>query len=266
MKNKLTLILIIMAFAIGYYTGKYQNLTETINDDLSDLALVPNNPQIEKQRSEEANELLSTTTAPTTASLAPLPSSSDGMGTLNTTLTSTEKTLSSFDATYDETAQPGQQAPLETIDSEQNDFPLAQQELKEWQTQHKENLKQRMQEALGEAADFMFEQVTSNSPFLLDTTATAPLEDDLSWRYNAEQAITDFIRNHATDPSLEILQVVCIQKKCEITVRGAEQPAAFALYAQITSKKPFNLQQASTPTIFNNDDGSFWLYVVLSFN
>jgi len=265
MKNILTLSLIVMAFAIGYYTGKYQSLTEAVSDEVGTLALVPNNSEIDQQRSEEANGPFSATTAPTTASLAPLPSSGDEMGTLNTILTSTEQALSNIDATYNETAQLEQQASVKAIDSEQNKFPLAQQELKEWQTQHKENLKQRMQEALGEAADFMFEQVTSNSPFLLETTATATLEDDLSWRYNAEQAITDFIRNHATDPSLEILQVACIQKKCEITVRGAEQPAAFALYAQLTSKKPFNLQQASTPTIFNNDDGSFWLYVVLSF-
>lgn len=266
MKNILTLSLIVMAFAIGYYTGKYQNLPKTVSDEVSTLALVPNNSEIEKQRSEEANGLFSATATLTTASLAPLPSSSDRMGMLNSVPTSTEQALSNMDATYDETAQLEQQASVEATDSEHNKFPLAQQELKEWQAQHKENLKLRMQEALGDAADFMFEQVTSNSPFLLETTATATLDDDLSWRYNAEQAITDFIRNNATDPSLEILQVACIQKKCEITVRGAEQPAAFALYAQLTSKKPFNLQQASTPTIFNNDDGSFWLYVVLSFS
>lgn len=258
MKNILTLGLILAAFAIGYFTGKSQN------SPIADSAMAST-----QSSSASASPHNDKTSRSFSSSAAAVPTNSGSMDIVDSKPTSTAfEYHTPVDTSSDvgEAVDADLNVEREQLESVQSKFPLAQEELTEWQTQHKENLKPRMQEALGEAADFMFEQVTSNSPFLLDTTANTPLEDDLSWRYNAEQAITDFIRNHATDPSLEILQVVCIQKKCEITVRGAEQPAAFALYAQLTSKKPFNLKQASTPTIFNNDDGSFWLYVVLSFN
>lgn len=259
MNKVLTMFLIVLAFAIGYLTGSHQATNQTAHNLKSNSSTqrTPSNIDIELVRKNPANSGQRTNHPSSTVSSDPRPSNKeDRVAVLG------EKPETKKEVPYGEKTD----VPSDSLQDKHRDFPLAQRELEEWQDRHKEELKSRMEEVLGDYADLMFDKIVSESPLLNEASAENSLEDDLAWRYQAEQVLTDFILNNTNDSSVELLQVTCIQKKCEITMTGNNQQSATNLYMQITAQKPFGLKAASTPTLYIQDDKSYWLYLALFFN
>ena len=252
MKSGLIIALIIVAFIAGYFTGSYSsdttsmtNLSASTESDMpasgilhsaDGNALRPVKPVSQPQEREAA------------------PSSivaSDSMKPNRAVVAENGKNSSSE---------------LRDMDKATSPFPLAQNELEEWQVKYKERLKSSMTKALGDVAELMFEPVSKNSPLLNEMTAESALENDLAWRYEAEQAITDFIANNATDPTMEMLNIACIQKHCEVTLAGTSQSAVLELLQKMQQQKPYGLRHSLQPVFYNNDDDSYWLYLPLVFD
>lgn len=257
MKNGLTITLIIAAFAIGYLVGGHNSETQTDNKLTSsvsaDLAKTDLNDESDKMEDSKSgivqSDNMEQPLKQSSSSEAKIPSISE-RGKTEEGIASSGQTNVSSDFSPD----------MHT------DFPLAQRELEDWQDRHIEELKSRIHDALGNSGDFMYDKIVSENALLNEMSAETSLEDDIAWRYQAEQAVTDFILTNASDPSVQLLQVVCIQKKCEVTMTGNNQQSAVELYMQITAQKPFDLKEASSPTFYMKDDKSYWLYFVLSFN
>lgn len=258
MNKVLTMILIVLAFAGGYLTGSYQATNQTDHNFKSNSSpqSTPSPIEIELVNKNPAKSEQPTTHPSRTVSSDPQsPHNEDRVAVLS------EKPDTKEEGSYGDKNDVISESSQEKL----SDFPLAQRELEEWQVKHKEELKSRMEEVLGEYADLMFDKIVQESPLLNEASAENSLEDDLAWRYQAEQVLTDFILNNTNDASVELLQVTCIQKKCEITMTGNNQQSATNLYMQITTQKPFGLKATSSPTLYIQDDNSYWLYLALFF-
>lgn len=257
-RNLLTLSLVLLAFIFGYWTGSYRSDTYLNNTPLSELPSITGDKLV--QEAQSRNEI-----------------SNCEPDTLTGKQRGVDKHLSNTNSTSDNfsgqhktnsrnTNASGQKVIHEPSPLILKDFPLAQNDLEEWQVQHEEQLKDQMNRVLGDASKFMFDKIEKESPLFTKATAESSLEDDLAWRYEAEQAIKDFILSNSTDPSAVVQMVVCIQKMCEITMTGEDREAAVDLYMQIMVQKPYDLKDASTPTFLTKEDSTYWLYLVLSFN
>ncbi|MDC8832003.1 hypothetical protein [Alteromonas gilva] len=144
-------------------------------------------------------------------------------------------------------------------------YPMAQQEFEYWHENHLRELKERMREALGEDADWMFKEVSEDNSLLTNPVANTPLETDLAWRQRTEQALSDLLYAANTDPDFKLQGVSCIQKQCEVTITGANQAAGIRLFMQLATQKPNGINSASQPTFFSKPDHSYWLYFTLQF-
>ena len=147
----------------------------------------------------------------------------------------------------------------------QDNYPAAQQELDEWAELHKADLKSRMEATLGESNGFMFEEVLKDNAMLNEPLAQQPMEEDFAWREQAQVNIHDYIVMNSTDPSLEVLNITCMQKKCEVTLTGKDDRAGIILYMQMMQTQPFGITGGPAPTTLMNEDGTYWMYMLLTF-
>ncbi|BFT32233.1 hypothetical protein D210916BOD24_34090 [Alteromonas sp. D210916BOD_24] len=153
-----------------------------------------------------------------------------------------------------------------SLETTHTSYPLGEQELQEWITEHRDALKQSMIEAIGEAnTEFMFEEINKANPLLNDPVAQYPLEDDLTNRYALEQSIRDLILLHKSDPTGEILDVKCIQGLCEVTYSGIEQNDFSSWYILLVGNRLDSVSEARSPTIFMTPDGGYWAYILLKY-
>ncbi|NVK57048.1 MAG: hypothetical protein HWE26_15700 [Alteromonadaceae bacterium] len=143
-------------------------------------------------------------------------------------------------------------------------FPMAQEEMEYWLDNHNRDLKDSMREKLGDSADWMFEEVSKNNALLNNPIASSPLEQDLAWRQQAKQQLSDLIYSLNTDPGFELVSVTCIQKQCEVTITGEDQSAATRLFIQVVSRNDIGISGASTPTFHSKYD-DYWLYFTVQF-
>lgn len=150
-----------------------------------------------------------------------------------------------------------------------DEYPVAQQELDDWIATYKPRLKQDMINTLGEdSAEFMFEQINKENPFLNQPTANNHLEDDLSTRHDLEQAIRDYIELATIDPETELLNAKCIQGRCEVTIAGMAQNAAIFIYMEISGNAIPALDELKTPTLYvdpKKPEQGYWAYMLFQY-
>lgn len=145
-------------------------------------------------------------------------------------------------------------------------YPLAQQELSQWTQRYKKELKENMANTLGdEGAEFMFKQITKENAFLNDPIAEHSLEEDLSQRSNVEQAIRDYLVMNNTDPSIDILSIICIQGLCEATLTGNDSSSLMINYMNLVNGAVAGITDGGQPTTYVMPDGGFWAYWLLRY-
>lgn len=158
---------------------------------------------------------------------------------------------------------------VQPADYSNEEYSLAQQELDEWVTTYKPRLKQDMIDTLGEdVAQFMFEEITNENAFLNQPVANNHLEDDLSTRHDLEQAIRDFIDLNTIDPETELLNVNCIQGRCEVTLAGKAQNAAIFIFMEISGNAIPALEALKTPTLYvdpEKPEQGYWSYMLFQY-
>ncbi|OFC70548.1 hypothetical protein [Alteromonas confluentis] len=147
----------------------------------------------------------------------------------------------------------------------ENNYPAAQQELEEWTELHKADLKSRMETALGENAGFMFDEVMKNNTMLNEPLAQQSMEEDLAWREQTQINLHDYIMMNTTDPTVNILNISCMQRKCEVTMTGKDDRAAILLYMQLMRSGLFGITGGPGPTTMMNDDGTYWMFMLFTF-
>ena len=119
-----------------------------------------------------------------------------------------------------------------------------------------------------QAGEFMFNKVTEKNEFLHNPTARTTMEEDLNKRFEVEQTIRDFIVINSTDPATTILNIACIQGRCELTLRGMDQSAASAISMGLANNALPGVRPLGTPVFFSNSDQpskGYWLYMLLSY-
>ncbi|BBO26182.1 hypothetical protein AltI4_05700 [Alteromonas sp. I4] len=255
MKYGLVLILILGAFSLGYWTGTNQAASDIDSNTKQDKPNALTQQDVEAPSVSPQTQNNEHYDADGLQPVKPLSNNGSDMFAESEYSNPDSTPTTRIDSPQEATTKP---TPT-TTDS------LARHELKEWQEKYSEDLKARMQDVLGEASDFMFDKVSSESPLLTKPTAETPLETDIAWRYQAEQIVTDFINTNINDPATEILQVMCIQKMCEATLTGPAQQSAIELHIEFMKQKPFDLNNSS-PIFFVKEDDSYWLYLILTFN
>lgn len=152
---------------------------------------------------------------------------------------------------------------------ETTSFPTAQIELDQWITGHKSELERSMIEKLGEdSAQFMLQQVSKDNTFLNSPIADRPIEEDLATRFQKEQAIRAHVQNSTLDPQTRVLNVVCIQGRCELTLEGSDQSAAVFIYMELVNGAVAGLSELKTPTVYadSKEQGKgYWAYMLFSY-
>jgi hypothetical protein len=156
---------------------------------------------------------------------------------------------------------------LDGVASNEVKYPLAQQELVQWAKRHKTELKRAMTEHMGEqSAEMMFEQILKNNDFLNDPIAEHSIEEDLGTRQDIEQAIEDYLMVNSSDPEMTILDVICMQGRCEITLAAQDQVALVRLHMSLTNNGVPGVSGTSAPTIFMMPEGGVWAYMLVQYH
>ncbi len=263
MKYAVVVIFVIGAFAAGYFLGL------SANDSLDHINTPP--PSSPLTSTSRGNEIAAQEEGD---SNTPLSSSSKAAPIIpiecEKFLKHPDKmaTSTSGDGDYEDHNFDSPDASISetSLEKTQPPYPLGEQELQEWLSEHRVALKQSMIEAIGEAnTEFMFEEINKANPLLNDPVAQYPLEDDLTNRYALEQSIRDFIVLHKSDPAGEILDVKCIQGMCEVTYSGIEQNDFSEWFVLLMGNRLENVSVARSPTIFMKPDGGYWAYVLLAY-
>ncbi|MGB0302027.1 MAG: hypothetical protein ACPGCM_12200 [Alteromonas oceani] len=251
--------LIVFAAVAGFLVGRASAPTASLpvsESSTDDASVVPSLPTSAPENTE-------------TKPIAPVESTSTNMSA--SPATSQPSTYSRADVGPDSSAPYSNDLITEEQTYEdlrrmaQDNYPAAQQELDEWAELHKADLKSRMEATLGESSDFMFEEVLKDNAMLNEPLAQQPMEEDFAWREQAQVNIHDYIVMNSTDPSLEVLNITCMQKKCEVTLTGKDDRAGIILYMQMMQIQPFGITGGPSPTTMMNDDGSYWMYMLLTF-
>lgn len=257
----LWITLIVIAAVAGFLTGRATAPAASLPQNTAsvDDVSVVSSPEIIPMGEKTANPSAPAESTSTNMSQPPAPSQSPPPSRADV-----DPDNGSDPYRNEQTAQQQTYQDLRRV-AEEN-YPVAQQELDEWAELHRADLKNRMEAALGESSGFMFEQVLKDNAMLSEPLAQQPVEDDLAWREQAQLNIQDYIMMNSTDPALEILNVICIQKKCEVTLTGKDDSAGIMLYMQLMQTRPFGITGGgSGPTTMMNDDGSYWMFMLLTF-
>ena len=256
----LWITLIVVAAVAGFLTGRATAPTASVQVSTSsqDDASVTSSPLMSPAENKTAKSSAPVESASTNISQPPATSQASPSSMADSDPDSGSDPYRNEQAAEQQTYQD-----LRRV-AEEN-YPAAQQELNEWAELQTADLKSRMEAALGESSGFMFDQVLKDNAMLNEPLAQQPMEEDLAWREQAQVNIQDYIMMNSTDPALEILNVTCMQKKCEVTLTGKDDSAGIMLYMRLMQSRPFGITGGPGPTTMMNDDGTYWMYMLLTF-
>ena len=144
-------------------------------------------------------------------------------------------------------------------------YPAAQKELQAWSHIHKAELYAKMKSVLGDRSDVMFELVLSGNAMINEPLAQQPIEQDITWRKQARASLEYFILTHVDDPHFDVLDIVCMQKKCEVTFSGKDIGESTAVSKALIADKPSGVKTVSDlrKTIFQ--DPNYWAYMIVHY-
>lgn len=267
MKHVVTLLVMAVAFAAGYFTGQTSG-----HDNSSTEQTVA---QLDKQSPPESvNSAALPQSAPAVKAEAKPSEQQTSSPAANVSNYSSDVASGSASASEQVVANT-------TPDDLRNDvskdvqrkqaamnYPVAQEELEHWSDKHISELKAYMDANLGQASDFMFEKILEENDLLDSPLASDTIEDDLAWRHNMEQQLNDLIWSLNTDETLSIENLVCIQKQCEITLMASKPHSVAKMYMEITSRTDqLGINKDSPePISLMLEDENFWMYMRLKFS
>ena len=150
-------------------------------------------------------------------------------------------------------------------------FPEAQRELDEIALSYKDELLGQMIEVFGTEDSFMvkdpyFNNFLAEDNFLLDEPlAEQSLDEDIAWRDQAKANLEYFFLSKNTDPTMELMSITCLQKRCVVTMTGENAESLQKLTMELRSSKPYGIKKLSPTSTTNVQDSNYWTHLVAYF-
>ncbi len=147
-------------------------------------------------------------------------------------------------------------------------FPEAQRELDDWSAVHEDVLNQQLAKVFGEKyynARVIYDSVSENNPLLSKPLAESTLDEDMAWRGQAKANLEYLLVTYIDDPEFEILDIFCLQKKCEVTLTGSDYKLTYPLAAELLTDRSLGAKRVSHQRGTILQDTNYWQYMVVYF-
>lgn len=158
--------------------------------------------------------------------------------------------------------------PLSSRADTETDWPLAEQDLLSWTSQHQRLVKQLLATKFDdEQGKQIFAQLQENYQLFRNPVARQPLEQDLAWQQDMESNLAEWLYETQIAGAFELEMLNCKQKACEVMLDTTDARTAKALYfhlLEISQNKGLVAHNPS-PIMLATQDGSQWNYLYFEY-
>ncbi|NVK55714.1 MAG: hypothetical protein HWE26_08875, partial [Alteromonadaceae bacterium] len=141
-------------------------------------------------------------------------------------------------------------------------------ELKQWQTQHKQALKELFNDRVPEHfAEGFLAKATEDNAFLNEVQQNLNPDRNDQWHMQMEQRLSDMIQLHELSNRIEILSLTCKQSTCEIVGKAFEEGPWTTIYMSMIRRllqagDSLNMQKGKRVTYFDQEQEYFYSQLV----